>query len=98
MNKNIPIFFATDDGYIPFLAVALASIKQNASKDYNYSIKVLCNKRNVSRVNIQKINKFKDTNFDIEFVDISAKQAEINNRMYTRDYYSKAIYYRFFIP
>lgn len=98
MNKNIPIFFATDDGYIPFLAVALESIKQNASKDYKYLIKVLCNKHNVSKVNIQKIKKFQDENFNIEFVDVSSKQAEINNRMYTRDYYSKATYYRIYIP
>ena len=98
MNKNIPIFFATDDGYIPFLAVALESIKQNASKDYKYLIKVLCNKDNVSESNKQKIAKFNDNNFDIEFVDVSAKQAEINSKMHVRDYYSKATYYRIYIP
>ena len=98
MNKNIPIFFATDDGYIPFLAVALESIKQNASKGYKYLIKVLCNKHNVSKANIQKIYKFNDENFDIEFVDVSSKQAEINSKMHTRDYYSKATYYRIYIP
>lgn len=98
MNKNIPIFFATDNGYIPFLAVALESIKQNASKDYKYLIKVLCNKNNVSKINMQKIAKFNDDNFDIEFIDISSKQAEINNKMHTRDYYSKATYYRIYIP
>ena len=30
----IPIFFAVDDGYIPFLAVALESLIDNASKEY----------------------------------------------------------------
>ena len=36
MNKGknvIPIFFAIDDGYIPFLAVAIKSLIENASKD-----------------------------------------------------------------
>ena len=37
----IPIFFAIDDGYVPFLAVALESLIENSSKQYYYSIKVL---------------------------------------------------------
>ena len=37
----IPIFFAVDDGYIPFLAVALQSLIENSSKNYYYSIKIL---------------------------------------------------------
>ena len=36
----IPIFFAVDDGYIPFLAVALESLIQNSAKGYYYSIKI----------------------------------------------------------
>ena len=32
---EIPIFFSTDDNYIPFLTVALHSIIENASKEYN---------------------------------------------------------------
>ena len=39
--ENIPIFFTIDDGYTPFLAVALQSLIENASKNYNYCIKVL---------------------------------------------------------
>ena len=31
MNKTIPIFFAIDDSYAPFLSVALSSAIQNAS-------------------------------------------------------------------
>ena len=30
----IPIFFATDDNYIPFLDVAIGSLIENSSKDY----------------------------------------------------------------
>ena len=33
-KKEIPIFFATDNNYVPFLAVALTSLLDNASKDY----------------------------------------------------------------
>ena len=37
-QNKIPIFFATDDGYIPFLAVALESLIDNASRDNYYLI------------------------------------------------------------
>ena len=35
-RKEIPIFLATDDNYIPFLAVTLQSMIENASKKYDY--------------------------------------------------------------
>ena len=40
-KKIIPLFFATDNNYIPFLAVALQSLLENASKDYFYKIYIL---------------------------------------------------------
>ena len=34
-NKPIiPIFFASDDNYVPFLAVTLQSLEQNANTNY----------------------------------------------------------------
>ena len=45
INKKsiIPIFFAVDDGYAPFLGVALESMFEKASKNYFYNIHVLNN-------------------------------------------------------
>ncbi len=37
----IPVFFATDDNYIPFLDVAIGSLIENASKNYFYDIHIL---------------------------------------------------------
>ena len=36
--KVIPVFFAVDEVYIPFLSVALKSLIDNASKDYHYAL------------------------------------------------------------
>ena len=33
-KKIIPIFFATDNHYVPFLAVSIKSLLDNASRDY----------------------------------------------------------------
>ena len=40
-KQVIPIFFATDDKYIPFLAVALQSLIENSSDTNNYVIKIV---------------------------------------------------------
>ena len=72
MNKDkkiIPIFFAIDDGYTPFLAVALQSLIDNASKEYNYLIKIL--HTNVKEENQKEIKKFESENVNIEYVDLS---------------------------
>ena len=38
IQQIIPICFATDDNYIPFLAVAIASLLDNAATDKFYKI------------------------------------------------------------
>ncbi len=93
----IPIFFAVDDDYIPFLAVALQSLIENASKKYNYSIKILYT--NIKEENKQKIiNKYEKGNVKIEFVDLNYYIQKIQDKLYTRDYYTKTTYFRLFIP
>ncbi len=92
----IPIFFAVDDGYIPFLAVALESLIDNSSNNYYYSIKIL--HTNVNEENKKKINKYKKENIDIEFVDLNYYIEKVKDKLYTRDYYTKTTYFRLFIP
>lgn len=99
MNKNkpiIPIFFSIDENYLPFLAVSLKSIIDNASKNYKYEIKVL--NSGIKESEKAKLNKFNNDNFDIEFVDITNYISKISKNLHTRDYYSKTTYYRLFIP
>lgn len=91
----IPIFFAIDDGYVPFLAVALESLIENSSKQYYYSIKVLYT--NISEENKKKINKYKRENVNIEFVDLNYYIKKVKDKLYTRDYYTNTTYFRLFI-
>ena len=55
-TKEIPIFFAVDDGYSPFLAVAIQSLIDNASAEYTYLIKIL--NTDISEENKRKIGKY----------------------------------------
>lgn len=95
-REVIPIFFAVDDNYIPFLAVAIQSLVENASTKNQYVIKVL--HTNVSEENQKNINKYERENINIEFVDLNYYIDKIKDKLYTRDYYSKTTYFRLFIP
>ena len=41
MRRIIPVFFACDNNYVPFLAVAIKSMLDNASKDNFYNVHIL---------------------------------------------------------
>ena len=40
-KKNIPIFYACDEGFVKFSIVSIFSLMQNASPDYTYTIYIL---------------------------------------------------------
>ncbi len=95
-RKQIPIFFAIDDNYTPFLAVALQSLVESSSKENYYEIKVLY--MNISEENKKSISKYEKENISIEFVDINSSIKKIEDQLYTRDYFSKTTYFRLLIP
>lgn len=91
----IPIFFAIDDGYAPFLGVTLESMLEKASKEYFYKIYILNNGINE---NYQKmLMEYQNEDYcQINFVNINERIKKIAE-LHTRDYYTNAIYYRLFI-
>ncbi len=96
ISKEIPIFFAVDDGYCPFLAVAIQSLIDNSSAENTYLIKIL--HTDISDENKKKIAKYERENVDIEFVDLNYYIQKVKDKLYTRDYYSKTTYFRLFLP
>lgn len=97
-RKEIPIFFSSDDNYIPFLAVAIRSIIDNSSDEYDYKINIL--NTGLKTENEIKIKKLETSNFKIDFININKKIEGIANdlSLRLRDYYSNSIYLRIFIP
>ena len=94
-KKIIPVFFAADDNYVPFLAVTLQSIKEHASAENEYRIYIL--HAGVSEDGSEKIKKFGSGNFKVNFVDVTDRLAVLSEELQLRDYYSCATYYRIFI-
>lgn len=104
MNQNeiIPIFFATDDNYAPYLCVALKSITENCNKNFNYKVHILNTglAKGLSEKYIQLIKTFETDYLKIEFNDVSKIIAPIKALLNKslRDYYSDTTFYRIFIP
>lgn len=96
VRKEIPVFFAVDDNYCPFLAVAVQSLLDNSSEENIYRIKVL--NTDISEENKRKIARYERQNVSIEFVDLNYYIRKVKDKLYTRDYYSKTTYFRLFIP
>ena len=94
-DSVIPIFFATDDNYIPFLEVALRSLIENASVEYKYKVHVL--NTGLKEENKQSILSLQNSNFSIEFNDISACIEPIKMQLKNVYHFSLVMYYRLFI-
>lgn len=95
-KELIPIFFATDDRYVPFLCVALNSLITNSSPKNDYKIHVLID--TLSEENKKILRDMQTDSVSVDFHSVTAKLQGICKRLHIRDYYSKATYYRFFIP
>ena len=98
-NKIIPIVYAVDDNYVPFMCVSLKSIIDNSSR--GCFIRVFVLNTGLSDENKEKIERFIKDNSDsveLEYVDVAGRMDKIVSKMHLRDYYTKAIYFRIFIP
>ena len=100
-QELIPIFFTIDDGYAPYLHVALISLIKNASKDRKYKIIVVYQELNEeNRNNLAKLVE-DYPNFEMEFKFMKQSLDMITDRIENRlrsDYFTMTIYFRIFIP
>ena len=94
--ETIPIFFASDNNYAPYMTVAIKSLLSNASTDYFYKIHILTT--NLDEEICKKVKKLETPNSSIQIISLASEIEHIKNRFHLRDYYSIETYYRFFIP
>ncbi|MBQ7158389.1 MAG: glycosyltransferase family 8 protein [Treponema sp.] len=99
-KQEIPIFFAIDDNYAPFFAVALTSLLDNASKNFFYKIYVLTTslrKEYADRLRLI-VDDLAVDNASIDFVSMKDEMEKSTGTFHLRHYYSKETYCRIFIP
>ena len=94
-NNIIPIVFSTDDNYIAYLDVAIASLIANASPDYAYRLIVL--NTGLRPENVAKVKQNERPGVAIDFVDISKNVENIKSCLKNVYHFSVATYYRLFI-
>ncbi|MBE7079534.1 MAG: glycosyltransferase family 8 protein [Clostridiales bacterium] len=92
---RIPLFFATDDNYLPFLSLTLESILENSSREYEYEIYVLHS--GLREDFMAKILRYSRAGFTLSFVDVTERLKGIAHRLHIRDYYTCTTYFRMFI-
>lgn len=94
----VPIFFTIDDKYVPYMAVALHSLMENADPQYEYTVYVI--HQDMSDENMKKILGMRRDNFEIIFKQMSDTVHGISSDKVGRlrcDYSTYTIYYRLFI-
>lgn len=101
MKQTIPIFFSVNDAYAPFLAVALNSVKSNASEKYNYKVHILND--DISEENRIRLQTLESDNFALEFISLTEKLHTLfpDGRLEQHSFgafSSLTIYFRLFIP
>ncbi len=100
MNEKtiVPVFFTIDDSYVPWLSVALASMKENASGDYDYRIHVIT--EDVSEEHKNRLSELADDHFQIEFTEMPKTLEQISNRIgnwLRADFFTLTIFFRLFL-
>lgn len=94
-SKVVPIFFACDDKFVPYMIVTMRSMIDNISSKRTYIIHVL--HTDISIKNQGLVKTLETENCKIEFNDVSKQLAQIEKKIALRDYYSATTYYRLFI-
>ena len=96
-NSNVvPVFFSSDDNYLPFLAVSMRSLIDNLSPDASCHIHILNNGLNPEKA--QLLLNMATDRVSVRLVDVSREIAPLAEKLNLRDYYTASIYFRLFIP
>ncbi len=96
ISPIIPLFFACDERYVPYLGVAVHSLIANASTERRYRIHVL--NTGISPLSQDRIVTMARPHVEIVFVDMQEAILPFMSCLPLRDYYTLSIYFRLFIP
>ena len=97
MNKPIiPVVFATNEKYAPFVSSCVESIKANSSKEYFYRVVVF--NVDLSDDTKERLANATADNISVECLDVTNYIEDIKDKLYSHSYFSQEMYYRILIP
>lgn len=95
MSTPIPIFYACDDRFAPYMVVSLCSMLENCSKQRDYRIHIL--NTGISEEIKKIVSAMRSDNVEVCFENVSKYMRVLEGKLPIRDYYTKTTYYRLFI-
>ncbi len=95
MKKTVPIFFACNNKYVPYLDVAIISLISHVSDENEYKITIM--KTDITEENQAILLKHAKDNVSIEFYDVKEMLEPVKEKLPDMFYFSVAAYFRFFI-
>lgn len=93
-KRIIPIVFATNNAYAPFLDVAIISLLNHCSEKNYYDIYVF--ETELCEAYIKKLESHRGKNYRVNTINLKAKLS--GSEFAVRAHYSKEMYYRILIP
>ena len=99
MKTEIPIFFTIDEGYAPYLSIALASLIDHASRKNKYIINVVY--QGLTDESMTKLQSLEKDNVKIRFTDIAEKIKPIEKKLkekLSETHFPISVYFRLFLP
>ena len=97
-NNNIPVVFASNEQFVPVMAVMIQSIIENSSVSKNYDLIVLTtNISNAYKAQLQSMVQAYQ-NFSIRVFDISVDIEGLNFYTANRETITAETYYRLLEP
>jgi lipopolysaccharide biosynthesis glycosyltransferase len=93
---TIPIVFSADNNYIPYTAVAIQSIMENANKENDYRFYILHKDVSAQFVHLLSEQLSQFSNCSIEFIDVSDYIS--NHNFFVSRHISVEAYFRLLIP
>lgn len=96
-NQIIPVFFATDENYVPYLGVCLHSLISHASPEKHYEIYILHD--SLSPFSQQRLQSLATENVSIAFAKVSDYLQDYKNLINKQiNFWSMPTYYRLSLP
>lgn len=94
--ESVPIVFAANSGYIPYLSVAIASIIRHATANRDYRIHIFY--QDVSSSDMSTLFSLASSNVEIKPICVKPFMKNIEARVHTSGHISTEAYFRFLIP
>lgn len=100
-HNNIPVVFSFDEDFAPHFCVALQSLLDTSSADFNYDLVILASRLSTSTTRLLRAQTGGRSNISLRFYDPSGLFQEYNFGEWVSfpdARFSEAAYYRLFIP